>query len=264
VGCERPISPLLARSGQSSDASAAKMRRSKVGCALMLGSLLLLASRDASAQVTGASVPNRDKTWQTVTGITMVAGGATELLMPRIFYADPEVTVGWKARWHVSVLAPVMTLTALTLLNEYALKDALQEQRPDCDTANPGTPLNDPQGQAAQNTAKIVAACNTNGGPSTHAFGGTAAFGHGLALFIFDTTKWSDGRINGGALAGHVIAPFILAGITAVGRGAGNWESTGQILEGAGLGLVFGFLTGMTYSLMARPECGYTGSLICW
>ena len=29
--------------------------------------------------------------------------------MPRVFYADPEVTVGWKARWHVSVLAPIVT-----------------------------------------------------------------------------------------------------------------------------------------------------------
>jgi len=218
----------------------------KVGCSLVVSLLVGLAAQDASAQV--SPDPSRDKTWETVTSITMVAGGATELLMPRIFYADPEVTVGWKARWHVSVLAPVMTLTVLTLLNEYAIKPALQQQRPGCDDSNQG----------------LVPHCQDYGGPSTHAFGGFAAFGHGLGVFIFDTTKWSDGRFNGGALAGHVVAPFILGGITAIGRGAGNWETTGEILEGAGLGLVFGFLSGMTYTLMQRPECGYTGSLICW
>ena len=26
------------------------------------------------------------------------------MIMPRVFYSDPEVTAGWKARWHVSVL----------------------------------------------------------------------------------------------------------------------------------------------------------------
>jgi hypothetical protein len=44
----------------------------------------------------------------------------------------------------------------------------------------------------------------------------------------------------------------------------GNWESGGQIVEGSLAGLGFGFLMGMTYSLMSRPECGYTGNLICW
>jgi hypothetical protein len=71
--------------------------------------LVLLVPSRAHAQ-TVSPTPNRDQTWETVTSITMVAGAATELLMPRLFYSDPEVTVGWKARWHVSVLAPAMTL----------------------------------------------------------------------------------------------------------------------------------------------------------
>ena len=62
----------------------------------------------------------------------MVASAGTQLLMPRVFYSDPEVTVGWKARWHVSVLAPVMTLTALAVLNEHALKDSFEGFRPGC------------------------------------------------------------------------------------------------------------------------------------
>jgi hypothetical protein len=211
----------------------------------LLGCALLFAAAGADAQV--SPVPDRDKTWQTVTSITMVAAGATELLMPRIFYSDPEVTVGWKARWHVSVLAPVMTLTVLTLANEFPMKNALQGNRPGCDETNQG-----------------LAHCDTYGMMSTHAFASGAALGHGVGVFLFDTTKRSDGRLHGGALAGHVIAPFLFGGITMIGRGLGNWESAGQIILGGVTGLTFGFLSGMTYALMQRPECGYTGSLFCW
>jgi hypothetical protein len=206
---------------------------------------LLLSPRDAAAQV--SPVPERDRTWQTVTGITLATGAATQLLMPRVFYSDPEVTVGWRARWHVSVLAPVMTLTALTVLNEVAIKDAFEGHRPGCDETNQGLPN-----------------CETYGMPSTHAFGSMAALGHGTAVFLFDTFSWSQGRVNGYALAGNVALPFVLGAITVVGRGVGNHESAGQIAVGGVSGLAFGFLTGMAYSLMQRPECGYTGSLICW
>jgi hypothetical protein len=222
----------------------------RVGIALTMGLLLFGLARDASAQAAPPPTPepSRDKTWQTVSSITMAAAGATELLMPRIFYADPEVTVGWKARWHVSVLAPVMTLTVLTLFNELVLKDTFKGVRPGCDDSNATT------GQCA----------TSFGMPSTHAFGAFSALGHGAGVFLFDTTKWSGGRLNGGSLAGHVVVPFALALVTAIGRGAGDWEDGGQIIAGGGMGLVFGFLSGMTYSLMQRPECGYTGGLICW
>lgn len=214
---------------------------------LSLAALLcpLMFPESANAQVTAP--PSRDTTWGTITGITMVAGAATELLMPRIFYSDPEVTVGWKGRWHVSVLAPIMTLAGATFLNEYALKGAFKGFRPGCDESNFGLP-----------------GCESYGGPSTHAFAGFAALGHGAGVFLFDTTKWSDGRLNGASFAGHVGLPFAFAAVTAIGRGAGKWEDFGQIAAGGGIGLGLGFLTGMTYVLMHRPECGYTGNLICW
>lgn len=218
----------------------------KLFSALLLTVALLFGSKVASAQAISPE-PRRSSDWATVTTITMVAGGATELLMPRIFYADPEVTVGWKARWHVSVLAPVMTLTSATLLNELALKNAIKSFRPGCDATN-----------------DKLAHCTDYASPSTHAFASFSALGHGTGVFLFDTLKWSDGRFNAGSFVGHVGVPLVLAGITGIGRSVGDWESFGQVAAGAGIGLGIGFLSGMTYSLMQRPECGYTGSLICW
>ncbi|HEY3816647.1 MAG TPA: hypothetical protein VGL81_05725 [Polyangiaceae bacterium] len=191
--------------------------------------------------------PNRDQGWGTATAVTVGAAGAVELLMPRIFYSDPESTVGWKARWHVSQLAPVMTLTVLTLANEYALKGAIKSFRPGCDATNTPGPN-----------------CETYGSPSSHAFGAFSALGNGAAVWLFDMTKWSGGRFNIGSFIGNVFVPAVLAGVTDVGRGAGNFESGGQIVAGSVAGVGFGFLVGMTYALMARPECGYTGSMICW
>lgn len=217
----------------------------KLFSAMVVFFALVFGASSANAQV--SPEPKRSGDWGTVTTITMVAGGATELLMPRIFYSDPEVTVGWKARWHVSVLAPVMTLTSATLLNELALKNAIKSYRPGCDATN-----------------DKLAHCTDYASPSTHAFAGFSALGHGAGVFVFDTFKWSGGRFNGGAFAGHVAAPLVLAGITGIGRSVGDWESFGQVAAGAGIGLGIGFLSGMTYSLMQRPECGYTGSLICW
>lgn len=218
----------------------------KAWCFLIAPALLVLATTaPAGAQQTPA--PNRDQAWGTVTSVTAVTAGAVELLMPRIFYSDPESTVGWKARWHVSQLAPVMTLSVLTVVNEYLIKGAIKDPRPGCDSTNtPG--IN----------------CETYGSPSTHAFGSFAALGQGTAVWLFDMTKWSDGRFNAGSFIGNVFLPAALAAVTDVGRAAGNYESAGQIVAGSAAGVGFGFLVGMTYSLMARPECGYTGNLICW
>lgn len=191
--------------------------------------------------------PDRDDNWGTVSTVSLVVGAGTELLMPRVFYADPEVTVGWKARWHVSALASSMSLLALAALNEYTLKDGFEGYRPGCSAENKGVP-----------------GCQTYGMLSTHAFGGFAALGQGAAVFLFDTTKWSQGRLNAGSFVGHVAVPLLAATFNAIGRGAGDFETTGQILAGGGAGLLTGFLTGTTYALMQRPECGYTGSLICW
>lgn len=218
--------------------------RKGIATGVLVGVALSTAAAAASAQT---AAPSRDQTWGTVTTITAAAGLGFNVLMPRIFYSDPEATVGWKARWHVSSLAPVLTLTSLGLLNEYALKDSFKGYRPGCDDTNQGGPN-----------------CTSYGMMSTHSYYGFAALGQGAAVFIFDTTKWSNGRFNGGAFAGDVGVPLVLGVITAVGRGVGNYESAGQILAGGGAGLVSGFLTGMTYALMSRPECGYSGSLVCW
>ena len=204
---------------------------------------LAAVSRSASAQ----SGTDRSHAWQTATTITAVGAIGTQLLMPRIFYADPEVTVGWKARWHVSVLAPVMTLTSLTLLNEYGVKSSLKGFRPGCDETNEGAP-----------------GCQTFGLLSTHSFLAFSALGQGTATFFVDMLKWSDGRFNVGEFAGDVATPLVLSVITGIGRSSGNWERSGQILWGGGLGLASGLLIGAGYALMQRPECGYTGSLVCW
>ncbi len=191
--------------------------------------------------------PERDRNWGVVSTVSLLTGAGTQLLMPRIFYSDPEVTVGWKARWHVSALAPVMTLAGIAILNEYALKDAFDGYRPGCDASNQGGP-----------------GCRSFGMMSTHALGGFGALGHGAAVFIFDTTKWSGGRFNGAGFVGNLAIPLVTATLTDVARGQGHYESTGKILVGTGVGLASGFLMGTLYSLMQRPECGYSGSMICW
>jgi hypothetical protein len=189
--------------------------------------------------------PERDSGWKTATTITAVSAGGLALLMPRVFYSDPEVTVGWKARYHVSVLAPVMTFSALSLANEVFFKDLFEGDRPDCsDTTTPG--------------------CTSYGMLSTHSFFAFSAFGNGTGVFLADTFKWSDGRFHGGAFVGQVGVPLVLSVITAVGRTAGNWESGGHVWGSAGIGFATGIGTGLLYALLQRPECGYTGKLICW
>jgi hypothetical protein len=208
---------------------------------------LILATSVLSPSEARADDTERSTSWQTVTSITMAAGLATATFMPRIFYADPETTAGWKARWHLSVLAPTLANVSLTMLNEHALKDAIRSQRPGCNDANFGT-----------------GHCQDFGSLSSHAFLSFAALGQGTAVFLVDTFKWSDGRFNVGAFVGDVAFPLVFAGITAVGRSAGNWEESGTVVLSSVGGLVAGGLTGVTYALLQRPECGYTGALLCW
>lgn len=209
------------------------------GFTLLLG---ILSPTNARADDT-----DRSASWQTVTSITMVAGVATTAFMPRIFYSDPETTVGWKARWHVSVLAPTLANVSLTMFNEYALKDAIGSFRPGCDEKTQGS-----------------GHCRDYGSLSSHAFLSFSALGQGAATFVVDTIKWSDGRFNVGALIGDVAFPLVFAGVTAIGRTSGNWEGGGTVVASSLAGLGTGVLTGLGYALMQRPECGYTGSLVCW
>src|SRR5512145_1038338 len=152
--------------GSAPDAASEKLGRTSLEShfmrrlALLIPALLLFATQNASAQ----SAPERDSNWAKVSTVSLAIGVGTELLMPRVFYADPEVTVGWKARWHVSALASSMSLLALAALNEYTLKDGFEGYRPGCSAENKG-----------------VAGCQTYGMLSTHAFGGFAALGQGVA-----------------------------------------------------------------------------------
>jgi hypothetical protein len=210
---------------------------------LLLLVLLITATRPALAQ----SAPARDKNWKVVSHVGLIGAASTQLLMPRIFYSDPEATVGWKARWHVSVLAPVMTLAGLAVLNEYGLKESFEGYRPSCDKDNQGTKN-----------------CETYGMMSTHSLGAFSALGHGGAVFLFDTINNSGGRFNAGSFVGNIGLPAVFATFTAIGRGVGDYETAGQVFTGGGVGLASGFLMGMTYALMQRPACGYSGSLVCW
>ncbi len=223
---------------------AAVLGRRKLGLlGITLGAALtvVLQATPASAQ------EERSEGWKTATNVMTISSMGVQLLMPRVFYSDPEVTVGWKARWHASVLAPSMTLLATGLLNEQFLKPEFQGFRPGCDEQNQGLP-----------------GCTSFGMLSTHSYLAGAAFGQGLGVFLVDTIKWSGGRLNGGALAMNVGVPAALGVITTVGRSAGNWETGGQAWGSAGIGMLIGLGMGALYAVGQRPECGYGGDLICW
>jgi hypothetical protein len=227
------------------------VRNARIRVATNIGLLIALSGRIALAQSApampaAAAAPERSDGWNTATNVLAVSSLAIELLLPRVFYSDPEVTTGWKARWHVSALAPVMTLTALALLNEQSLKGAFAGARPGCDNGQ-GTP-----------------GCTSYGFLSTQAFVGGSALGYGAAVFLVDTLRWSDGAVNAGSLIGEIGLPLVLAPITTIGRTAGNWETGGQAWGSATIGLGVGLLMGLLYSTLQRPECGYTGHLICW
>jgi hypothetical protein len=215
------------------------------GLAAAASAALLAFAAEAAAQTTP---PERSEGWKDATNILTISAVGVQLLMPRVFYSDPEVTVGWKARWHVSVLAPTMTLVTLGLLNEQFLKDEFEGFRPGCDEDNQG----------------LVEGCDSYGMLSTHSFITASTFGQGLGIFIMDTAKWSGGRFNAGSFAGSVGVPAVLTVVTAVGRTAGDWESAGQSWGSAGIGALVGFGMGALYGAMQRPECGYEGGLICW
>lgn len=228
---------------------------------------VLLAPREAAAQTGIPPVQplvERDPVWGPMSNITMVVGASLVFLMPRVYYNDPEATVGWKARWHVSQLAPAMSLTALTLLMDGPIRDAVKNTRPGC------TP--------EETLARLDGSgCETWGGPSTQAFGAWSATGAGIGIFLVDTFKYSDGRFHLGSFIGNVAAPLTLSIVTSVGRsidpgttstapnGFHEYENWGQNLLAGGLpGLLSGAVIGVGYALLQRPNCGYGNNVICW
>ncbi|MGC4088530.1 MAG: hypothetical protein QM756_11670 [Polyangiaceae bacterium] len=221
------------------------MKTLHVGLGALVTALGLCAFEgSAHAQSTDTE---RSDAWGSATNITAVSAMGLVLLMPRVFYSDPEVTVGWKARWHLSVLAPSMTLATLGLVNEIVLKDELKGFRPGCSDETTADPN-----------------CKSYGMFSSPTFGAFSAFGQGAGIFLVDTLKWSGGRFNFGPFMGDVVAPGVLAVITGIGRSAGNWESGGQVWGTAAASFAIGMGIGTLYAVTQRPECGYTGSLICW
>ena len=219
--------------------------------ALLAGGLVATALSavpgDASAQA--LPPPERSAGWETVSTVAMVVGMGSQVLMPRIYWSDTEVTIGWKARWHASVLAPTMFLLTTALFNEVVVKPEITSFRPGCGQSNVGVP-----------------GCTTFGMPSTHTFVAFSALGHGAGVFLVDSLKWSEGRFNGGAIAGNVALPLVAAGLSYAGRVAGtpSQEHGDQALVGAAFGLDFGLLAGGAYALLQRPECPYGSGVICW
>lgn len=229
--------------------------RAKVVAAGVLAGVLSvgLGENDAQAQI--PPIVERDPNWDAVSSISLAIGAASVSLMPRVYYSSPDATVGWKARWHFSALAPIMTYTAVTLLVDGPIKEAIQSPKVGCTVDETLARLPD-------------SGCETFGGPSTHAFGAWGAFGYGAVVWAVDTFHYSDFEFNTGSFIGYVAVPLAAAFLTSAarsadGRGIGP-EDTGQVVAGALPGLGIGALMGLGYSLMQEPDCGYGGYLFCW
>lgn len=206
----------------------------------------------------------RDAGWGVVSDVTLTISVLSPLLMPRVYYSDPTSTVGWKGRWHVSVLAPAMTMFGATILVDQVIKKEAKGARPGCSAAN--TDVGFP-----------ASGCETFGGPSTHMFAQYGALGTGTAIFLVDTIKYSDGRFNPWGFIGNVGIPLTAAVFGTIGRALETggidqtnnlqlraYEDPGQVAAGAISGLLTGAAVGLTYALLQRPSCGYGDSIFCW
>jgi hypothetical protein len=238
-----------------------RIRETIVAAGLISVSTALLAPREAAAQTTVPPTAVRDATWGTISNVTMVLGVGIVTLMPRVYYNDPEATVGWKGRWHFSVLAPALSLTALTLLVDGPIRGAIKTPRPGC-TLDQSTP---PGGGAPGS------GCESYAMPSTQSFASWGATGAGTAIFLIDTFKYSNSKFHAGGFVGNVGVPLVLSVLTSVGRSitpntvrGGAYEDVGSIVAGSLSGFVTGALVGLGYSIMQRPNCGYGGNLFCW
>lgn len=205
----------------------------------------------------------RDAGWGTVSDVALAIGVLSPVLMPRIYYSDPTATVGWKGRWHFSMLAPAMTMVGTTLLVDLAIKHEAKGARPGCDASN--TDVGFPG-----------SGCETFGGPSTHMFATYGALGAGTSIFLVDTFKYSDGRFSVPGFIGNVGLPLTAAILGTVGRALEGpvdpvsnlpvraFEDPGQVAAGAISGLLTGALVGLSYSMLQRPSCPYGDSVFCW
>lgn len=245
-----------------------RIRHSIVAASLSAIAAALAFEQPAAAQPAGDPVPvtplvARDAGWGVVSDVAMTIGILSPFLMPRVYYSDPTSTVGWKGRWHVSMLAPAMTMLGATLLVDIPIKNEAKGPRPGCSAAN--TQVGFPG-----------SGCETFGGPSTHMFATYGSLGAGTAIFLVDTFKYSDGRFSAPGFIGNVGLPLTAAIFGTIGRAIEPgvdaatgakleaYEDPGQIAAGAISGLLTGAAIGVTYALLQRPSCGYGDAIICW
>jgi hypothetical protein len=234
----------------------------------------LALEQSAAAQNTQATTVQtvaRDQGWGTVSDVALAVAVLSPTLMPRVYYSDPTATVGWKGRWHFSVLAPAMTMLGATMLVDIPIKRAAAGPRPGCT-----------QSQTTSDFPGSGSGCETFGGPSTHMFATYGALGTGTAMFLVDSLKYSDGRFYAPAFIGNVGLPLLATIFGTIGRavqtspvvsdnGSGlkigtqvSYEDPGQIAAGAISGFLTGALVGMGYAMLQRPSCGYGDSIFCW
>jgi hypothetical protein len=230
-----------------------RIRETIVAAGFLSITAAVLAPREAAAQSTPPT-PKRDANWDIVSNVSMVVSAATVTLMPRIYYNDPEATVGWKGRWHFSMLAPAMTMTALTLMVDLPIRNAIKSPRPGCEIDQTLYPLTN---------------CASYGGPSTQAYASWGTTGAGTGIFLVDTFKYSASRFNVPSFIFNVIFPLSLSVLTTVGRAVQpgtslSYEGGGQIAAGALTGFASGIIVGGAYALLQRPACPYGNSIICW
>jgi len=184
----------------------------------------------------------------------MIVGVVTVSALPRIYYNDPEATVGWKARWHISQLAPIMTMISATLLVDIPIKSLAEGTRPGC------TVEETESGFDGSN-------CESYGMPSTHSFAAWGAFGAGTGIFVADTLVHSDAEFHVGSFIGNVLVPLTTGVLTSTFQGVGGdeaYEDPAQIGVGVAAGVITGFLTGIAYAVLQEPNCGYGNNLVCW
>ncbi|NUO48232.1 MAG: hypothetical protein HOV80_05165 [Polyangiaceae bacterium] len=207
--------------------------------------------REAHAQAIPPAA-ERDQNWEAVSTVSMLIGVGTVTLMPRIYYNDPEATVGWKARYHVSQLGVAAALTSATILVDGPIKNLAEGTRPDC------TPEETEIRADGSN-------CESYGMPSTHSFAAWSAHGAGLAIWIIDAWVYSE-RVYVGSLIPNVVVSGVAATLTSIARGVGTepYEDPAQIGVGVAAGMITGFLVGLPYALLQEPNCGYGNNVICW
>ena len=85
-----------------------------------------------------------------------------------------------------------------------------------------------------------------------------------------DTFIHSNSKVHPGSIIGNIAVPLTASILTSVFRGVSGggteqpYESGGQIGAGIAVSLPLGFLTGLAYGALAKPNCGYGNYLICW